>query len=470
MVDSSLEPSSVQRDVDAVNAGRPPNRQIRYEGPSQFGQGITLHRFSLSNGLRVIVEVDRSAPVVSLQTWMRVGSRFEKQGKTGISHLFEHLMFGETEVEAHGAFDRLLEEAGGESNAATSLDWTYYHQNLPSAALGLGIRLEAERLGRLVLKEPQVASEKEVVANERRQRVEDDVDGAVGELLYKEAFRTHPYGIPTIGWMEDIKSFTPEDCTEFYRTYYAPNNATLVLVGDVKLDAALGLLADHMGELVESELPVEDPRPEPPQLEERRICVHKPAPTERVSIGYKGPALGDFDHAPLVILNEILFGGRSSRLHKRLVKELELATEVRGYAGTCRDPSLYEVSLVARAETSAEQLLEVFDHEVAQVREKPVGLDELERAKSRLELATLQSLETVSGRAETIGFYDTVIGEPDALFTKLAAYRRVDRADVLRVARRVLVESGRTLVIVRPSEDDEADEEAEGGEEEEVAS
>ncbi|NUP05826.1 MAG: insulinase family protein [Polyangiaceae bacterium] len=446
--------AEIEAIVTKLNASRPDARHVRYEGPAPFGQGMIVQRFALANGLRVLIEVDPAAPVVCLQTWMRVGSRFEKTGKTGISHLFEHLMFGETEESAHGAFDRMLEEAGGETNAATSLDWTYYHQNLPREALALGLRLEAERMGKLILREPQVASEKEVVANERRQRVDDDVDGAVNEILYREAFRTHAYGIPTIGWMQDILGFTPEDCVSFYRTYYAPNNATLVLVGDVDLEASLGLIADHMGALVASDIPVEDVKPEPPQTEERRIEVDKPSPTHRVAIGYKCPALGDFDHAPLVVLNEILFGGRSSRVHRRLLKELEIATEVRGWVGTGRDPSLYDISLTARDDVTGEALLAAFDAEIAKVLADPVQEAELDRAKSRLELGTLQSLESVSGRAETIGFYDTVLGEPGALFTKLDAYRRVTRSDVLRVARRCLVNDVRTLVLVRPTADE----------------
>ncbi len=444
--------------VAEVNRTREPGVHVRYVGKAALGQGIDVFRFVWPNGLVLLTEIDPSAPVVSLQTWVRVGSRFEKQGKTGISHLFEHLMFGETEEHQHGAFDRLLEEAGGETNAATFLDWTYYHQNLPKDALALGISLEATRLSKLVLREPQVASEKEVVANERRQRVDDDVDGAVSEVLYREAYREHAYGIPTIGWMEDIQSFTPEDCVAFYRTYYAPNNATLVLVGDVELASVLGLISDHFGVLVRSQIPPEDVHPEPPQTEERRVLLEKPTTSERLAIGYKGPALGDFDHAPLVVLNEVLFGGRGSRMHKKLVKELELATEVRAWVGTFRDPALYDVGLTAREGKSAAELLRVFDEEVHKVVSTPISEEELERAKSRLELSTLQSLESVSGRAETIGFYETVLGEPGALFTKLDAYRRTTVSDVLRVARRFLVASARTVIEVHPSGEDAEDE------------
>jgi len=216
-----------------LNRNRSSLAQAEHDGTISFGPAMRVERFVLGNGLRVLVLEDHAAPVVCMQTWFAVGSRHEREGKTGIAHLFEHLMFGETETSAHGAFDRTLEEAGAETNAATFLDWTYYHTNFPAEALELTMRLEADRMSRLVLREPQVTSEKEVVANERRQRVDDDVDGAISEILYKEAFREHGYKHPTIGWMDDILNFTTDDCTSFYRTYYAPNNAAMVVVGDV---------------------------------------------------------------------------------------------------------------------------------------------------------------------------------------------------------------------------------------------
>src|SRR3954466_4873821 len=224
--------------LNELNHGHPSLAEVRHDETIPFGPSMRVERFVLGNGLRVLVLEDHVAPVISLQTWFGVGSRHEKPGKTGIAHLFEHLMFGETEDVAHGAFDRMLEEAGAETNAATFLDWTCYHANLPKDALALAMKLEAGRIAKLVLRDPQVSSEKEVVANERRQRGDDDVDGSVSELLYKEAFKKHGYGWPTIGWMEDIQGFTTEDCTAFYKTYYAPNNAVLVVVGDVTVAEA----------------------------------------------------------------------------------------------------------------------------------------------------------------------------------------------------------------------------------------
>jgi len=448
-----------------LNRGRSALAEVRHDAAIAFGPSMRVERFVLGNGLKVLLLEDHTAPVVCLQTWFGVGSRHERPGKTGLAHLFEHLMFGETEDVAHGAFDRLLEEAGAETNAATFLDWTYYHTNCPKDALPLAMKLEAGRIARLVLRDPQVSSEKEVVANERRQRVDDDVDGSVSELLYREAFKKHGYGWPTIGWMADIQGFTTDDCTAFYRTYYAPNNASLVIVGDVSPGEALRLAQEHYGTLPPSTIPIEDVQPEPPQTEERRSRVEKPTPTQKIAIGYKGPALGDFDHAPLVLLNEILFGGRSSRVHRALVQEQEIASEVRGWVGSFRDPALYDVFLSARGEHTGAELLAALDHVLEAVRRDPLSQGELDRAKARLELGTLQGLETVSGKAEQIGFYETVLGDPAALFDKLYAYRRVSVGDLLRVARRYLIDSSRTIIEVFPDgtaeDDDEEDAEEE---------
>jgi zinc protease len=452
-----------------LNQPHEASAQVRHDATISFGASLKVERFVLGNGLKLLVLEDHVAPVICLQTWFGVGSRHEREGKTGIAHLFEHLMFGETEDVAHGAFDRILEEAGAETNAATFLDWTYYHTNLPKDALALVMKLEAGRIARLVLRDPQVSSEKEVVANERRQRVDDDVDGAVSELLYKEAFRMHGYGWPTIGWMADIQGFTTDDCVGFYRTYYAPNNASLVVVGDVSMREVIRLAQEHYGPLPSSELPVEDVRPEPPQTEERRARTDKPTPTHKVAVGYRGPALGDFDHAPLVLLNEILFGGRSSRVHRALIQEQEIATEVRGWVGTFRDPGLYDIFLSARGEYTGEALLAALEPLLEAARCEPVSHAELDRAKARLELSALQGLETVSGKAEQIGFYETVLGDPAALFEKLAAYRRVTVGDLLRVARRYLVNTARTVIEVVPEAETATSEKGEGeGEDDQI--
>ncbi len=423
-------------------------RQIRAER-QPWGPNLVLERFVMANGLIVLALVDHQAPVVCYQTWFKVGSRHERKGKSGIAHLFEHLMFNETENLPYGEFDRQLEAAGADSNASTYLDWTYYVVQLPAEALELVMRLEADRMQNLVLRDEQVASEREVVANERRQSVDDDVDGAVSELLYAKAFAEHGYGRPTIGLMNDIEGLSTEDCRVFYRTYYAPNNATVVAVGDIDVEQMKRLAAKYYGSLDRSEIPVEHVYPEPPQSAERTMAVTKASATNKVVIGYRACSFGDFDHPALVLLNEILFGGRSSRVHRSLVQRQELATSVRGGVGTFRDPALYELWLTGRGQTQPQELIAALDELLTAVVDAPVSEEELDRAKARIELAALQSLETVCGKAGQIGFYETVLGDPGSLFNKLDAYRRAERSDLLRVARRYLRRSGRCVVEVK---------------------
>jgi zinc protease len=424
--------------------------KFHYEGTVPFGKGDDVHVLSMDNGLRVLMLVDRSAPVVAYATWYRVGSRHEKPGKTGLAHLFEHLMFNETEHLSAGQFDRKLEEAGAESNAATWLDWTYYYEAVPKDRIGLVIELEADRMAHLVLRDAQVTSEKEVVANERRYRVDDDVEGLASEMLYRTAFERHNYGWPTIGWMQDIQGFVPADCESFYETYYAPNNATIVIVGDVREVDVLVRLRKAYGALPAAEVPDEDTHPEPPQTEERVVLLRKPTATEKVVVGYKGPALADPDHAPLAVLSEILLGGRASRAYRAMLVDRELATDLRGWASTFRDPGLFEVYLTARQGKTKDDVLGAFDHEIARLHDELVTPDELQCAKARLELGGLQSLDTASGKAEQIGFYDTVMSDPAGALRRLAAFRRVTAGDVRRVARRFLVSHARTIVHVVP--------------------
>lgn len=436
--------------LDEVNASAPPYGRVSHVESIAFGPVLRVERFRLANGLEILLCEDHSAPVVAYHTWFKVGSRHEREGKTGLAHLFEHLMFNEVEGRKAGEFDRLLEEAGAESNASTWLDWTQYNVSIPKDQLKLVIGLEAERMFRLVLREPQVTSEKEVVANERRYRVEDDVEGSVSELLWATAFTQHAYRWPTIGWMQDIENFTTSDCEEFYRTFYAPNNAVIVVVGDTREAELLPRISKAYGVIPPSTLPLEDVRPEPSQQEERRREVTKPTATEKLVIGYHSPALGDWDHPILSLLVEILTGGRASRLHRVLVRELEIASEVRAFLGPFKDPGLFELYVSAREGHTAEELLEVIDREIARVREEAIPQEEIERSRARFELGLLAGLEAVDGKASTIGFYETVLGQPAAAFHRLEQVRRVGPSELRRVARRYLSTHSRSVILVRP--------------------
>jgi zinc protease len=443
--------------TERLNVGRSAHSKLEYLGRSKFGPALWIERFRLGNGLSVLYVEEHAAPTVAFHTWFRVGSRNEKPGKTGIAHLFEHLMFNETKGLAAGEFDRQLEELGAESNASTWLDWTHYDIAIPSTGFERVVELEAERMAHLVLREPQVASEKEVVMNERRYRVEDDVEGALNELLWATAFVEHPYRWPTIGWMSDIESFDVEDCQTFYRTFYAPNNATLVVVGDVAPERALRKLQDAYGAYEPAPIPPAPVTVEPQQGAEKRLQITKLTPTWKLNIGYHSPALGHADHLPLSVLSEVLFGGRSSRLVKALVRDKELASDVRASLSPLSDPGLFEIFVSAREGVVAEQLLEVVDAELARVLLEPVTADELARATARIELSLLQGLSNNEGKASTIGFYEVVLGNPSASFERLAALPSIRPDDLLAVAKRYLLPSARTVILVQPQGDPEDD-------------
>jgi zinc protease len=439
---------------------------VKFCATHRFGSHLTIDQYELDNGLRILFVADDSAPVVAYHTWFRVGSRDEREGKTGIAHLFEHLMFNETENLPKGEFDRRLEAVGAESNASTWVDYTQYNIAAPASELPLLVQIEADRMQNLVLRKPQVESEIEVVANERRYRVDDDVEGSMSETLWANAFEKHPYHWPTIGWMPDILGFTTEDCEAFYRKYYAPNNATLVLVGDFAPETALGLISQAYGKIAPSQLARATYPAEPRQTEARRVELKKPTATEKVSIGFRAPKLAERDHLVAQVLSEVLSGGRASRLYKKLVRELELALEVRVFVTPFADPGLVEVYASGREGVTAEQLIEILSQELDLLRRDGVTQSELNRAQARFELGMLHGLETADGKANTIGFYDCLLQSPAAAFDRLVASSGVSPDEVLTFARHYLTPEQATTVIVRPNgEDAEAAEAAEADEE-----
>jgi zinc protease len=425
------------------------------EAEAAIGRGVTARRFRLGNGLGLITAVDRRAPIVALQTWYRVGSRHERPGATGMAHLFEHLMFGQTTQLPPGEFDRLVERTGGESNAATWVDWTYYRLSLPARDLPLGIRLESERMQHLVLEPTPVESERDVVTNERRERVEDDVDGSLDEQLMAQAFTVHPYRWPTIGWMEDIRALSLDEIRAFYRTWYAPNNATLVCVGDVDERALLELVAQHYGAIEAQELPAVTRIVEPEQTRERVIRLPKPIATDRLLIGYKAPGQDDADWAVLEIVATLLAGCPSARLYRRLVIEREAASSVDAQLTPFHDPSLLRLAVTTARGHDADEILRDIDAELAQFAERPPNKAEVEKAKAIAETDFWTSLVDLDGKAEALGHYETALGDfrkVNAIAERLAA---VTAEDVARVVRGYLRPERRTIVIAQPERTDE---------------
>ncbi len=425
------------------------------EAEAPAGRGVTARRYRLGNGLGLIAAIDRHAPIVALQVWFRVGSRHERPGATGVAHLFEHLMFGQTEGLPPGEFDRLVERTGGESNAATWVDWTYYKLSLPARDLALGLRLEAERMQHLVLEPAPIEAERDVVTNERRERVEDDVDGWLDEQLMAHAFTVHPYRWPTIGWMEDIRALSLPDIRAFYRTWYAPNNATIVCVGDFDEAKLRELIETHYGAIPPAQLPEVVCPLEPEQTRERMVRAPKPIATDRLLVGYKAPGQDHADWPALEIVSTLLAGCPSARLHRKLVIEAEAASSVDAQLTPFRDPSLIRIAATTARGHDANEVLQLIDRELASLVEHPPSAAEVDKAKALTETDFWSALVDIDGKAEALGHYETALGD----FRKLGAIAdrltAVTTDDVARVIRTYLQPAKRTIVIAEPEPDEE---------------
>lgn len=449
IVPQTAEPQALA--VQLNRGVRKKHARITYEGRVPFGEALSIDRWRLGNGLTVLLLEDHAAPVVSYHTWYRVGSRYEEEGKTGLAHFFEHMMFNETESLPWGEFDRKMEAAGGETNAATWIDWTYYYESLPKEEVGLAVELEADRMANLVVREEQVESEREVVANERRMAVEDDVHGAADEKLHALAYGAeHPHGWPTIGWMADIEGYRVKDCRRFYDTWYAPNNATVIVVGDVDPADLLPRIQEKYGALKPSRIS-ERPAPRSTrQRRERRAEMRWPTPSEKLAIAWHAAPHASFDHAVLEIIDELWTGGRSARLRRRLVDDMEIVAELRGGVSGLQHGGLFDLWVSMREGIAAERALDVIDEEVARLVAEPVPEAELSKVKARTELFFLGEIETTSGKASQLGFGETVTGDPAHTFVRLEELRRVSADDVRRVAAKYLKPGRRSIVHVRP--------------------
>ncbi len=431
-----------------------------------FGEGgLTSRLHALPNGLKVLLLRDPSAPVFAYQTWFSVGSRHEREGKTGIAHLFEHLMFNETQNLPHGEFDRRFELAGGNTNAATWVDWTYYQDDLPASELELAVTLESERMQNLLVRERQVETERGVVISERQMRVDDDVDGFMSEELFRRAFTTHPYHWPTIGWMQDIKNLSLDDCVTFYRTYYAPNNATVVVVGDIDEQKTLDLIVKHYGGIAPQSIPAHTPIVEPPQNEQRLACFRKPILTDRILMGYKAPALRDPDHLRLELLGELLMGGPSSPIYRDLVIEKEIFSSLGGSVTPFGDPGLWEIAASLHRGHDADEGLALFDQHIARVVSQGPLQDALDRARARMLTSFYMGLKTAHGKAASLGESQTTLGDYRALWRVPQILRAITVDDLHEVARRYLNPAQRTVVIAQPSGEVGDDEDEDTGEE-----
>ncbi len=419
--------------------------------PAAVPGSEAIRAITLANGLRVIVWPVHEIPNVALYNWVRVGSRNERPGITGLAHFFEHMMFNGTTQRQPGEFDRLMEAQGGANNAFTSDDVTVYQDWFPRNALDLVLELEADRVAQLAFVPQVVESERGVVYSERRLRVEDNNSGWLSEQVQSAAFVTHPYRFPTIGWPSDIQSWTIADLQGFFRTYYAPNNLTLVFAGDVPAERAFELTQRRFGAL-----PAQEPaRPvdqrEPEQLGERRVVVRRKAQTPLLQFAYKAPAAADPRGPALNLLLSILVDGDSSRLHRRLVEEQQIAVEVSGHWHEGFDPGLVWLYLTLPEGADVERAQQAVDRELAEVVRNGVSAAELARAKNMTAAAFWRKLATIDGKAQLLGEYEVFHGNWLKLFDAPRLSDRVSQAQVQWVAHELLERRRRTVGVLVPS-------------------
>ncbi|MFZ0790964.1 MAG: pitrilysin family protein [Chromatiaceae bacterium] len=410
---------------------------------------------TLSNGLKVLVKPDRRAPILTSQVWYKVGSSYEYGGITGVSHVLEHLMFKGTEQLAPGEFSRIIAENGGEENAFTGSDYTAYYQNLASDRLEVSFRLEAERMRNLALDPKDVKKELEVVKEERRMRTDDDPQSLTYEQFNATSYAASPYRNPVIGWPGDLEQLTLEDIRDWYRLWYAPNNATLVVAGDVSPDEVFALAEKHFGPLKAESIAPPKIREEPDQRGRKQLRVKAPAQEPYLLMGFKAPSVSksqaDWEPYALEVLASVLDGGTSARFARELVRGSQVASSAgASYSAFSRLPGLFLFDGVPAKGQDIPALEAAIRAQIDRVKTELVGSDELERIRTQLIANKVYEKDSVFSQAMQLGLLESVgLGWElaDRYVDKLAA---VTAEQVQEVAKKYLIDDGLTVAVLDP--------------------
>lgn len=413
--------------------------------------GARVREATLDNDLKILVLPVTKAPVVTLQIWYRVGSRNEKLGTTGLSHLLEHLMFKETDKLKPEEFSKIIQANGGELNAFTTADYTTYFETLSADRLPLALELEADRMSNLKLREETTEPEKRVVMEERRLRSVDNPWGALYEEMNAAAFRAHPYMWPVIGWMHDIQATTLSDIRAHYQTYYRPNNAIVVVVGNVDPDVTIDQVRKAFGATPAGPPPRSVTEVEPPQLGERRVIVKKEANLPALVWAYKVPNVKSADSYALEVLSTILSDGESSRLYRKMVIDQRLLLDVNADNPLLSlDPNLFTLSGQLLPDKKVEDVEAALEKEVEAIASSPVSERELKKAKNQIEAQFVFAQDSSFYQAMLLARFE-LIGDWRSLDEYLPAIRKVAAEDLQRVARQYLVPDQRTVGILVPT-------------------
>jgi zinc protease len=417
---------------------------------------VPYERVTLKNGLNVIMHVDSTTPTVSVNMWYHVGSGYEKPGRTGFAHLFEHLMFMGSKNVPTGRFDELLEAAGGDNNGSTTNDRTDYYEDLPSNALELALYLDSDRLGFLTdaMTTSSVDAQRDVVKNERRQSYENRPYGMAGIMIDEALFPPgYPYSWPTIGSMADLSAASLQDVKDFFNTYYVPNNASLCVAGDIDVEKTKALVEKWFGGIPAGKPVPQQERTIPVLSREKRIMFEDHVQLPRLYMAWITPAYFSPGDAELDLLSNILAGKKNSRLYKRLVYEMQIAQDVSAYQQSQRLISQFQIVATPRAGHTLAELEQVIQEEIDKIKREPPAVRELERARNQYEASFLSRLENVGGfggKADQLNNYLYLTGNPDYFNEDLARYFAIDTTDVSAIAQTYLIDNGRVVLSVVP--------------------
>ena len=412
---------------------------------------LTYERLVLPNGMKVILHQDKSTPIVHVELWYHVGSKNEKPGRTGFAHFFEHLMFkGSRNVEPE-QHTSIVASVGGQANAYTNEDTTVFWQTIPAQYLPLVLWMEADRMGSLRIEEKTFLNEREVVKEERRMRIENPPYGLLNELITFHAFDVHPYKHPVIGSMNDLNAATIDDVRDFYKTYYVPENATLMIVGDFDRETAVNLVNQYFARVPKAANPVPRDIPqEPKHTKEKRVNLEMPWPLPAVIVTYHVPYNGHPDSYPMFIMSKTLSDGQTSRIYRKLVYETGLALTAFGSSSFLEQPGIFSAVALVNPGQSPEQVEKALIAEFDKLKTDGITERELQRAKNQFGRDYIVSRLTIKEKASQLGHAEVIQKDMASADGEYDTFQKTTLEDVKRVARQYFVPEGRMVMRITP--------------------
>ncbi|MGV3538161.1 MAG: M16 family metallopeptidase [Rufibacter sp.] len=412
---------------------------------------INFTEYDLPNGLHVILHQDKTTPTVAVTMMYHVGSKNEHPERTGFAHFFEHLMFEGSENVERGKYINMVQSAGGAVNANTSFDRTYYYQILPSNQLALGLWLEADRLRAAKIDQQGVETQRQVVKEEKKQRIDNQPYGSLLQNTFATAYSVHPYRWVPIGSDQYIDRASLREFMDFYRTFYVPNNATLTIAGDLDVEQTKKLVDQYFAPIPKGTIPIIRPSAvEPKQMEEGRKVVFDNIQLPAVVQAYHIPAQGSEDSYAINMLTTLLSGGQSSRLNKALVDKQQKAVTVASIPLSLENPGLFINLGIANMGVDVHELERAMDLEIDRVKNEPISDQEFQKLRNQIETDYIKGLATLEGRTEKLASYHTLYGNTNLINTELDKYLAVTKDDLMRVAKQYLTKENRAVLHYLP--------------------